>query len=170
MENILKAMFDEKTILVLSQIPGKSTIGIREVSRNTKIPVATVFRIFKKLEKSGLLKKKKVGVFSFYEVDKNSKAYSLLERLIPKKNPIEIFTTIVSKEKTEEIHLLDEGEDRASVLVIGNAKMKKIQEICNTIKKEFGYSIQPLVLTRDQYENMASLNIAPISKKLLFRK
>ncbi|MCD6575640.1 MAG: winged helix-turn-helix transcriptional regulator [Nanoarchaeota archaeon] len=170
MENILKSMFDEKTISVLSEIPGRKTIGIREISRKTNIPVATVYRIFKKLEKSGLLKKTKSGVFSFYEVNQNSKAYLLLERLIPKKSPLDIFTTIVSKEKTEEIHLLDEGEDRASLLVIGNVKTKKVQEICDAIKKEFGYSIKPLVLTRAQYENMVSLNIAPASKKLLFKK
>ncbi len=170
MENILKSVFDEKTVSILCEIPGKKIIGIREVSRKTKIPVATVYRIFQKLEKSGLLKKRKTGVFSFYEVNQNSKAYALIERLIPKKHPLEIFTTIVSKEKTEEIHLLDEAEDKASILVIGNIKTKKVQEICEAIKKEFAYSIQPLVLTRAQYENMAALNIAPMSKKKLFEK
>ncbi len=169
MENILKSMFDEKTISILSEMPGKKIIGIREVSRKTKIPVSTVFRIFQRLEKSGLLRKTKSGVFSFYEIDQNSKAYLLLERIMPKKSPLDIFTTIVSKEKTEEIHMLDEGDDRASILVIGNVKTKKIQEICDAIKKEFGYSIKPLVLTRAQYDNMVSLNIAPSSKKVLFK-
>jgi len=170
MENILKSMFDEKTISILSEMPGRKTIGIREVSRKTKIPVSTVFRIFQKLEKSGLLKKTKSGVFSFYEINQNSKAYLLLERLMPKRSPIEIFTTIVSKEKTEEIHLLDEGENVSSVLVIGNVKTKKVQEICDAIKKEFGHSIKPLVLTRAQYDNMVSLNIAPSIRKALFKK
>lgn len=170
MEKILKSMFDDKTISILSEIPGKQTISIRETSRNTKLPVATVYRVFQKLEKSGLLKKKKTGVFSFYEVDNKSKAYAVVERLIPKRSPLEIFTTIVSNEKTEEIRLLEESEDKANILVIGNAKTAKIQEICEAIKKEFRYSIQPLVLTRAQYENMASLNIAPVSKKILFQK
>jgi DNA-binding Lrp family transcriptional regulator len=170
MENILKSLFDEKTISVLSEIPGRKTIGIREISRKTKIPVATVYRIFRKLEESGLIKKRKAGVFSFYEVDQNSKAYLILEKLMPKKNPLEILTEILSKDKVEEVHLLDAGESTASILVIGNIKSRKVQEICATLKKEFGYSVQPLVLTREQFENMASLNIAPISKKVLFKK
>jgi len=170
MENIIKSMFDEKIVSVISEIPGKKVVGIREVSRKTKIPVATVYRIFQKLEKSGLLKKRKNGVFSFYEVNKDSKAYFLVEKLVPKKTPVEIFTTIVSKEKVEEINLLDEGDTKANILVIGNVKPKKIQDICDTIKKEFAYSIQPLVLTREQFERMNSLNIAPISKKVLFKK
>lgn len=170
MEKILKSLFDEKTISVISEIPGKKIIGVREVARKTKIPVATVYRIFKKLEKSGLLKKQKYGVISFYEVNQNSKAYAVIEKLFPKKTPLEIFVSIVSKERTEEIRLLDEAEDKASVLVIGNVKHQKIIEICQAIKKEFAYSIQPLVLTREQYENMAALNIAPASKKILFKK
>ena len=163
-------MFDEKTVSIISEMSGKKTIGIREAARNTKISVATVYRIFQRLEKSGLLKKKKAGIFSFYEIDQNSKAYAIVEKMVPRKSPMEIFTTIVSNEKTEEIRLLEEAEDRANILIIGNVKTTKIQEICDAIKKEFRYSIQPLVLTRAQYENMASLNIAPMSKKVLFQK
>ena len=168
MEKILKSLFDKKTVSILSEIPGKKNIGVREVARKTNLSVATVYRIFQKLEKGGLLKKKKVGVFSVYEVDEKSKAYAIVEKLIPKQTPLEIFTKIVSKEKTEEIRLLEESQDKANVLVIGNVKTKKIQDICKAIKKEFAYSIQPLVLTRAQHENMASLNIAPVSKKLLY--
>ncbi len=170
MQEILKNIFDEKIIDVLSEVRGKKTIGVREVSRKTKIPVSTVHRIFKKLIEADLLKKKKIGATHFYEVNEQSKTYKLLEKLIPEKTPIEIFTIIVSKEKTEEIYLLDQGEDRASVLIVGNVKTEKIQEICEAIKKEFAYSIKPLVLTRSQYENMNSLNMGPNVKKILYKK
>lgn len=170
MKEILNSLFDEKTVSVISEIPGRETISIRDVARKTSLPVATVFRIFQKLEKSGLIKKKRVGVFSCYEIDKNSKAYALTEKLIPKQNPLELLTNIVSKDKTEEIRLLDEGEGRANILVIGQIKTNKVMELCEVIKKEFSFSIQPLVLTREQYDNMARLNIAPSSKKVLFKR
>ena len=170
MKEILNSLFDEKTVSVISEIPGRETISIRDVARKTNLSVATVFRIFQKLEKSGLIKKKKVGVFSCYEIDKNSKAYALTEKLIPKQNPLELLTSIVSKDKTEEIRLLDEGDSKASVLIIGQVKTGKIMDLCEVIKKEFAYSIQPLVLTREQYENMARLNIAPSTKKILFKR
>ncbi len=170
MQEILKSLFDEKTIKILSEIPGRKNLGVRDISRKTKIPVSTVHRIFKKLEEADLLKKKLINNVPYYEVDEKSKAYAIIEKLIPKKTPVEIFTNIVSKDKTEEIHLLDKGEDRASILVIGNVKTEKINEICNVIKKEFAYSIKPLVLTRSQYENMNSLNMGPSIKKSLYKK
>ncbi len=170
MQKILKNIFDEKVIDVLSEIQGKKTVGVRDVSRKTKIPVSTVHRIFKKLENAKLLEKKKAGNINYYEVNEKSKAYAIVEKIVPKKTPIEIFTTIVSKEKTEEIYLLDKGNDRASMLVVGNVKNEKIQEICEVIKKEFAYSIKPLVLTKNQYENMSSLNMGPTIKKKLYKK
>ena len=170
MQEILKNIFDEKTVNVLFEIKGKKIIGVREVSRNTKIPVSTVHRIFKKLESANLITKKNIGVMNYYEVNETSKSYKFLEKLVPKKTPFEIFTAIVSKEKTDEIHLLDRGEDRASILVIGNVKTEKVQDICETIKNEFMYSIKPLVLTRSQYENMNSLNMSPAIKETLYKK
>lgn len=171
MEDLLKKLFDEKTVKIVSYIQGKKNVQIRETARETNLPVATVFRIFKKLESIDLLKGMPVGSFKIYHVNKASKFYSLIEKIVPKMKPLEAFINDIPKDKIEQVQLLDEGEDKASILVIGSIKTAKVMETCEQVKQDFSnYSIKPLVLTRPQYENMASLNIAPVSKKSLFKK
>jgi DNA-binding IclR family transcriptional regulator len=61
MEDMLNQLFDDKTVKILSILRDKKIIQIRETSRLTSIPPATVFRIFKKLSSIGLLEKESKG-------------------------------------------------------------------------------------------------------------
>jgi DNA-binding Lrp family transcriptional regulator len=166
----LSKLFDKKTLSVLAEIPGKNFMGIRETARKTNLSVASVYRIFLKLEKAGLLRKQKMGTNSVYSVNSGHKAYFLLDKLLQRKNPIEVFTEIISKEKTEQVLLMDEGENRASIMVIGEIKAAKAGEIADAIKKEFNYSIKALTLTKAQLDNMDALNMKPVPKRVLFKR
>lgn len=165
---MLNKLFDDKTVKVLSQLRDKKMIQVRETSRLTSIPPATVFRIFKKLLSIGLLEKESKGSFNFYKVNSNHQAYFLLEKLMPKAKPLDTFVQRLPKDSVDMIALLDEAENRASILVIGDVKQVSAHEIAEQIKTEFNFSIKVLVLSKSQYENLDSLNMKPNAKKILF--
>lgn len=170
MEELLNKLFDEKTIKLLSYIQGKKTIHVRETSREINLPVSTVFRLFKKLGSAGLLKTTKVGSFKIYSVNTASPLYSITEKIVPKMKPIDFFIKEIMGPKVEQILLLDEGEDRASIMVIGDVKAAKAQELTEQIKAEFLFSIKALVFSKGQYENLESLNMKPTPKKVLYKR
>lgn len=168
MEEVLKQIFDEKTVKILHEIHGKKIIQVRETSRLTNIPPATVFRIFKKLQAINLLTKEASGTFHVYRVNPDTPAYFILEKLMPKKKPIDAFLESLPKEKIDNISVLDESEDRASLLVIGGIKQSIVQEIAQKIKADYNFSIKLLILSKMQYENLAALNMKPTPKRVLF--
>ena len=170
MENMLKQLFDDKTIGVLSVIQGKKIVQVRETSREANVPPATVFRIFKKLQDIGLLSKEPTGTFNIYKVNKNSDAYFLLEKLIPKTDPLDAFVDELPKDKLENISLLDEAENRASVMIIGSLKHSLIQALVEKIKKQYNFSINTLILSKAQYETLASLHMKPSPQRIIFEK
>jgi DNA-binding Lrp family transcriptional regulator len=170
LEELLKKLFDEKTVKIISYIQKKKSLHIRETARETGLPITTVFRIFKKLESFELIKSMEVGAFKIYNVNRESRFFPYLEKLVPQMKPIEQFIKSACYEKVEQILLLDDGENRSSIMVVGDAKTAKIQEIAEEIKTNFGHSIKVLVLSKSQYDNLEALNMKPTPKKVLFTK
>ena len=166
----LSKLFDTKTLDVLSEISGKKFLGVREVSRNKNLSVSTVHRIFQRFEEAGLLNKKTVGNATVYEVNSASQLYFLIDKIMPKRSPLNVFVQMLSQEKTDRILLLDDAENRASVMVIGNLKASKANDIAEAIKKEFNYSIKVLAFTPSQVDNMKSLNVLPTFKTVLYKR
>jgi len=166
----LSKVFDKRTISVISELHGKKLVGIRETARKTSLPVATVYRVFKKLESAGMLKKEIIVTAHVYSVNHENKLYFVIDKLLQKRHPLEVFTDAVSNEKADQILLLDEGDNIASVMVIGEIKPSKANEIVDAIKKEHNYSIKVLSLTQAQLDNMESLNMKPVPKKILFKR
>jgi hypothetical protein len=72
------------------------------------------------------------------------------------------------KTAIESIALLDEAENRASLMVIGDVKQAVAHEIAEQIKAEFNFSIKVLVLSHSQFDNLDALNMKPGAKKVLF--
>lgn len=166
---MLNQLFDDKTVKILSILRDKKVIQVRETSRLTSIPPATVFRIFKKLSSIGLLEKESKGSFNFYKVNSAHQAYFLLEKLMPTLKPLDVFVERMPKSTIESIALLDEAENRASIMVIGDVKQATAHDIAEQIKAEFNFSIKVIVLSRAQYENLDAVNMRPNAKKVLFQ-
>ena len=166
----LSKVFDRRTISVISEIHDKKIVGIRETARKTSLPVATVYRIFKKLENVGMLKKEKIVSAHVYSINHESKFYFMMDKLMQKKHPLELFTELASNEKADQVLLLDEGENMASVMVVGEIRPSKANEIADSIKKEHGYSIKVFPLNQAQFESMESLNMKPVPKRVLFKR
>jgi len=167
---LLAKLFDEKIIKVLKEIQNKKRVQVREIARSTSLQPSTVHRIFKKLEKVGLLIKESIGAVHLYNVQSTSELYSLIEKILPKQTPLQMFITKVTVHQVEEILLMNSSENMSNLLVIGDMKANIAQEIADIIKKEYNHSIRLLVLSRNQYENLDALNMKPAHQQVLFKK
>ena len=168
MNELVRRLFDNKILNVLSDIQGKNYVAIRETSRNTELPVASVYRVFKRLNEIGILKKEKIAGKTVYSVDKNNKLYKELESIIPTETPIEHFVNSIEKEKINQILLLDSGDKTASLWIVGNPTKTKINNTTQKIREKIGFSINAQIFTKEQVENLERLNIRPPIKKILF--
>jgi|GEM_PF-4414525 len=167
--DILEKLFDEKTLKILNEIENKDMVQIRQIAQLTKLPPSTVYRVFKKFESVNLLQKVAIGTTKIYKVNQNSEAYMLLERLIPKRNPLDILVSNIINYPIEEILLIDSNETMSNILIVGNIKNDDVQKVVDEIKKNFNYSIRFLILSKAQYNNLDALNMKPVHKKVLYK-
>ncbi|HDQ15586.1 MAG TPA: MarR family transcriptional regulator [Bacteroidetes bacterium] len=170
MQDILFQLFDKKIFLVLKEVYKKDYVSIREVSRKTGLSVASVFRIFKKIEKLGLLKKKEVVGNKVYVVDKGNKAYVAFKSFLPVANPLDDFISSMDLKDVDKVLLLDSGGSTASIWIVGHINKSAIIETTNSIREKTGFSISAQVFSKEQIENLERLNIHPPVKKMLFKK
>lgn len=166
----LSKVFDKSTVSVISEIYGKKTVGVRETARKASLPVTTVYRIFRKLESAGILRKEKIASARVYAINTENKLYFVIDKLLQRRPPLEVFVDAVTKEKVDQVLLLDDGENVASIMVVGEIKSSKVNDITDMIKKEYNFSIKVFPLNQAQFESMAALNMTPVPKKILFKK
>src|SRR3990170_250012 len=97
---LLSSLFDRKTVEVLRKLLLKSgNFYIRDLSKETGVPLATTFRIIQKLVPLGLVQKNEVDKFVFYSVKRNSNVYNDIHALVfgTSNDPIELFKTTLKE-------------------------------------------------------------------------
>ena len=72
---ILGGLIDEKTLKVISLFVKHKNefFHINKVSKDAKVPLATAFRIIKKLEKNSFITSTKISKFKIYKLADNHK-------------------------------------------------------------------------------------------------
>ena len=168
--DILARLFDEKILKILKEVQGEKIMQIREVARSTKLPPSTVHRIFQRLEKIGLLHKENIGTVHIYKVNQTSEIYNLIERIIPRQLPLDIFMSQLKSYPIDEILLIHSQEEMSNLVIIGDIKAETVQNLTDNIKKDFNHSIRTLVLSKVQYNNLEALNMKPTYQKILYKK
>jgi len=168
MHDILFKLFDRKILMVLAEMYKSDYASVREISRKTKLPVATVYRIFKKFEELGFLKKENISNVVVYKVSKKNELNELIEKLIPIKSPFDLLVEGLEKKEIKKVLLLDSGEKVASVWIIGKTPKAKLNKLVEKIKEKTGFSINAQTFTQEQFENLERLNLRPPIKKILY--
>ena len=110
--NVLEALFDPKILKIIRLFLNEkeNQFYLREISNKVNVPVATTFRIVKKLLKLGLIEEIKIKKFKLYRV-KESSNIKFLESFI-----------------REEKRILDLFIDKIRKLIMGkNKQAKKIK-------------------------------------------
>lgn len=177
MENrdILEQLIDPKIIKILRIFfeNDKKQFYLREISNKTGVSTASTFRVLNKLVQLNLISININAKFKSYILADNENTRFLGQLIKKEKQIMQILVTRVKNiEGLQEVMLYGKEEkDRAIIILIGeNIPSETVKSVCSEIKEEFNYSINPLVLNREQFEQMDRMGLYPDKKKVLFRK
>ncbi len=173
--NVLESLFDSKILKIVRLFLNEkdNQFYLREISNKVKVPVATTFRIVKKLLKLGLIQEIKIKKFKLYKL-KEGPNITFLESFIREEK--RILDAFVDKIKNIEgissiIQHGKEIKDRANILLIGeNIDNNTIKQLCADIKDKYNFTISSLTLTEDQFNQMSSMGLYSGEKKTIFNK
>jgi DNA-binding MarR family transcriptional regulator len=177
MENkdILEQLIDPKIIKILRIFfeNDKKQFYLREISQKTGVSAASTFRLLNRLVQLKIIDLIISAKFKTYLLSDNETTRFLGQLIKKEKQILQILVTRVKDiQGLDEVILYGkEDKDKANVLLIGNnIQTDEIKDVCSSIKEEFNYTISPLILNRDQYDQMNAMGLYPEKKRLLFRK
>ena len=173
-KEILENLFDKKVIKVLKLFINNPSEDyyLREISKLTRVPPATVFRILKQLQDMDLIREEKNKHLKTYWFNSHNAKF-LIDLLEDKTSAIQEFTQFISGVSGVQMAVMHgrEEKDKASILVIGEAiDENALREKIVDIKQRYKFNIIHLLLLPDQYEQMVSMGLYPGQKKTLYRK
>jgi hypothetical protein len=172
-KNIVEEFFDKKTLAILKLFLFDSTdrFYLREISKKARVPVATTFRIVKKLKQLGIVDEHVIKKTKLYALSKNKNTQALASLLEEKKSIIDEFIETVSKLVGVEM-IVQHGEatnEKANILIIGSGVDHKVaKDKVGEIKEKFGFNIIELVLEPGQFNQMSSMGLFPGKKIILW--
>lgn len=173
MENldILEQLFDKKTLDVLRLFyqNDKKEFYIRELSRLSKVSLATTFRTVQKLVKLNLVNRIQISKFKVYILADNEQSRFLGQVVKKQKQALQVFVTKIKSLPGLEKVLIQgkEEKDRANIILIGqDMPTNDIKQICIAIKEQFSYIVSPLMVDYEQFEQMKQM--MPTRTKVLF--
>jgi hypothetical protein len=172
---LLEGLFDRKLISVLRVFFRDRTKQhfLQELSRQSKVPMATCSRILYKLSRLEIIEVSKISRTKLYRLAANRKAEYLGEIF---KEDLHIIKLFVSRAMgipgVRKIVLHGkEQPDRANVLLIGHGiDHGAVKELCAEIRERYRFSISDLSLTEEQYYQMTNMGLYSGEKKLLFER
>ncbi len=155
---LLSTLFDDKTVRVLKNLINKKDIFyLRDLSRESKVSLATTYRIIQKCLEIHLVKKEIQGKFTLYKINRNSEAFQLLYEILIGR-PEDILKDI--KSKIAPAKLFFNKKDKSKFFVVGNNLNKA--ELEKKIKQEtekIALSPKILFLNSEQFNEMVQMGM-----------
>lgn len=172
-KSIVEEFFDKKMLSVLKLFLFDETdqFYLREISKKAKVPVATTFRIIKKLKELGIIEETVIKKTKLYSLSHNKNTKLLADLLEEKKSVLEEFVEYVSGLEGVEMIIRhgEESKDKTNVLVIGsNIDAKAVKDKVGDIKEKYNFNIIELVLGPTQFNQMSSMGLFPGKKVILW--
>lgn len=173
--DVLEELFDPKMISVMRVFYGKHDVdfNLKDVAKNSKVSMASTFRIVNRLVSVGIVKQTNVAGFKVYRLGDNERTRFLGQVVKREKQVLQFFVTWAKDIKELEAVILhgQETSERADVLLVGeNINNAEVKSVCGEIKEKFSYVISPLVLLPDQFKDMVSMGLLPKKKTVLYRR
>lgn len=172
---ILERLFDEKKLRLLKfffKYP-ENQFYLRELSKETKIPVATTFRLVYKFKELELIQETKLKKFKTYSLNPSKTTEMLYEIITYKKSALNEFVENVSMVDGVTQIILHGKEDRnkANILIIGeDVAVDQIKKIVLDIKETFEFTIIELTLSAEQFFKMSEMGLFPGKRTTLYQK
>ncbi|MBU1199695.1 MAG: hypothetical protein KKF46_03180 [Nanoarchaeota archaeon] len=171
--NIIEEFFDKKTLAILKLFLYDETeeFYLREISRKTRVPVATTFRIVKRLIKLEIIKDTTIKKTKLYSLNHTRDTQYLADLLEEKKSVVEEFVDAVSEMVGVQTILQHgtESKDKTNILIIGrNIDKVAVKQEVGKIKDKYSINIIELILEQTQFEQMSSMGLFPGKKVILW--
>lgn len=172
---LLEELFNKNTIRIIQAFltDKERKFYMREISRETKVPIATTSRILNKLVKLDLVKLIKINRFKLYQINENDDIRFLRRFLKKEVQILEKFVDLIKDFPGIERVILhgEQKNNRADVLLIGeNIDSDKIKETVGTLRDTSKFTVSALILTTEQYDQMSEMGMYTGKKKILFEK
>ncbi len=172
---LLEELFDKNIIRMLQLFLSfkEKKFYMREISKETKIPIASTSRILTKLVKLELIELIKINRFKLYQLNDNDDI-RFLKRFLKKE--IQILDKFVDSIKNfpgiERVILHGEQKQhRADVLLIGeDIDSDKIKETVGALRDTSKFTVSALILTNEQYDQMSEMGMYTGKKRILFER
>ena len=176
MEKLLEHLFDKKLLKILRLFLADKDrqFYLREVAKQSKVPIATTSRNVQKLLSLDLITLIKINKFKFYKLNKDNPNIKYLESFLREESRIiDIF--IDSVKKVPGVHSVIEhgeiGKDRANLLILGDTvEAAELKAIVADIKEKYKFTISYLTLTLEQFNQMSQIGLYSGDKKVLYQK
>ncbi len=174
-QKILEALFDKKILVILKLFIKKKDqqFYLKEISKQSKVSLATTHRILNKLVNLDIIERTKIKHLKIYKLIDNEKTRYLEAVFEEKKTIIDEFVELASSIAGIKTIISSgrEEKDKANLLIIGESiDNSLIREIIVKIKEKYNFTITHLVLTDSQYQQMAAMNLYPGKKEVLLEK
>ena len=170
---LVEKLFDKKLIKILRLFvnnPDKEYY-LREISRITKVSLASTHRILNQLKELELIKENKEKYLKTY-ISRPENIEVLSGLLEDKKTAIKEFSDFISGTRGVDIVIQhgEEEKEKASVLIVGeDMDQNSVREKTNEIKEKYKFNIIYLFLSRAQYEQMSSMGLYKGKKVILYK-
>ncbi|MEM4638160.1 MAG: hypothetical protein QXK76_04020 [Candidatus Woesearchaeota archaeon] len=174
-EKLLESLFDKKilSILRLFVIKKEQKFTLKEISKYSRVSLASTFRIVSKLIMLEIVSVEKIKHLKLYTLSENDKTKYLETIITEHKTIIDEFVNQISLiNGIRQIIMHGKTEkDKANILIIGdNIDTSLIKKVVVDIIEKHSFTITYLVLDEDQYNQMSSMNLYPGKKEILFQK
>lgn len=171
---ILKDLFDEKIIRIINSLldnPEKQ-YSLTEVSRLSRVNVATTSRILNKLIEKKFIKSTVVGKIRIYQLERNQKTFALTKLLKKDATPLQIFINKISEHpRIKKVILETKLQNEAKLLLVGDfLPREKINKLCDKIKKENNFKIQFVEISENQYKNLKDFKTYDMENKVIWER
>jgi hypothetical protein len=173
--SLLSELFDKKILNVLDIFLENKTreFQLRELAKEAKVPLASTSRIVSRLTETGVVDVIQIKQFKLWKLADNDKTNKLDLIIMGRKNPIEFFTDAVKRLEGISSVILYGTPDRegGNILLIGNnIDANEVKAATAKTKERFSFTVNTLVLTEEQFDQMNRMNLYPQTKKVIYTK
>jgi len=143
---------------------------LREISKLTKVPAASTYRILQTLVDEEIILIEHIKKFKLYKFNQEAPRF-LINILQDRKSAVtEFINTIKSFDGLQLVVLHGpEEKNRANVLVIGNnMDEESIKRNALYIGEKYKFNLILLTLAPEQYNQMSSMGLYPGKKRILY--
>ena len=173
-ENLLESLFDKKILNILRLLINRKEqkFTLKEISKYSRVPLASTFRIINKLVLLEIIQVSRIKHLKIYSLSQNEKTRYLEIIIKENKTIIEEFIESINKIPGIQTVILHgkQEKDKANILVIGeNIESSLVRQAVVLIKEKHNFTITHLILDEDQYNQMAAMNLYSGKRKYCFR-